>query len=70
MTIPELKNKEETMNSFVRNPQWYENYRRKQRETIAKCVQKKINETGGNHPVAKTLATLARVALEYEPRRY
>lgn len=58
------------MNPIIRNPQWYETHRRKQREKIAKCVQRKIHEAGDNHPVAKTIATVVRIALECDNRKY
>ena len=58
------------MNQIIRNPQWYETHRRKQREKIAKCVQSKIQEACGDHPVVKTLAAVVRIALECDTRKY
>ena len=58
------------MNHFVRNPQWYETRRRKQRNKIANCAEKKITEACDKHPSAKMLGTIARFILQQDPRRY
>lgn len=58
------------MTPITRNPQWYETQRRKQRETLAKCVQKKICKATDDHPVGKIIARVVRIALECDTRKY
>ena len=58
------------MNHFVRNPHYYETRRRKQRDKIANCAEKKIREACDDQPAGKILGAIARCILQQDPRRY